>query len=85
MSNLLSCNAGSTVVYPYNDTKFNPAELGASIFVDANKNLVRAAKEFGLEVLNHSGDETLGVWDGKQFLVTVSISTHPPALLTRVT
>lgn len=35
---------GSTVVYPYDDESLKPIELGASIFVDANVNLVKAAK-----------------------------------------
>jgi hypothetical protein len=65
---------GSTVVYPYNDTSLKPAELGASIFVDANKNLVRAAKEFNLDVISfEDGNEQLGVWDGSTILVTVRV------------
>ncbi|KAG8818418.1 hypothetical protein FRC17_010843, partial [Serendipita sp. 399] len=39
----------STVVYPYNDTSMNRVELGGSIFVPANKNLVRASKEYKLD------------------------------------
>jgi prenylcysteine oxidase/farnesylcysteine lyase len=63
---------GSTTVYPYDNTSFPPVELGGSIFVDANKNLVRAAQEFGLEVRTLLEDgEQLGVWDGSQFLIIV--------------
>ncbi|KAG8751744.1 hypothetical protein FRC14_007636 [Serendipita sp. 396] len=61
----------STVVYPYNDTSNDRVELGASIYVEANKNMVRAAKEYKLEVSDfHDGDETVGIWDGSQMLVT---------------
>jgi prenylcysteine oxidase / farnesylcysteine lyase len=68
---------GSTVVYPYNDTSLKPAELGASIFIDANKNLIRAAQEFNLDVISfEDGDEQLGVWDGSNILVTVRILVH---------
>lgn len=35
---------GSTVVYPHSDPKLQAVELGASIFVGANENLVKAAK-----------------------------------------
>lgn len=58
-------------MYPYNDTSLKPAELGGSIFVNANKNMVRATKEFDLEVQSFEEGEDLGIWDGSQFLVTV--------------
>lgn len=64
---------GSTVVYPYNDTTFDPIELGASIFVQANKNLWRAANEFNLEKINFGDDDSgVGFWDGETFVFTVS-------------
>ena len=48
---------GSTTVYPYCNTSLNPVELGASIFVDANKNLVKAARVSpygnGADLLHH--------------------------------
>ena len=66
---------GSTVVYPYNDTTYNPIELGASIFVGANKNLWRATDEFGLERIAFSDDDDpLGFWDGEKFVFIVSIN-----------
>lgn len=34
----------TTVVHPYDDEKYEPIELGASIFADVNRNLVRSAK-----------------------------------------
>ena len=64
---------GSTTVYPYGDPTYSPIELGASIFVDANKNLMRASKEFNLS-LNDFGDEfsDMGIWDGSKFVLVVS-------------
>lgn len=59
------------------DPGFGALELGASIFVEANKNLMKATKIFGLkrtrltaisdevETTNRPG---LGVWNGKEFL-----------------
>ena len=65
---------GSTTVHPYNDPTLSPIELGASIFVKANKNLWRATDEFGLERLKYDGDdnEVMGIWDGQEFVLTVS-------------
>lgn len=56
----------STAVYVYDDPA-EPVELGASIFVEVNKNLVSAAREFGLITRSHRSKElpgTLGVYDG---------------------
>ncbi|MCJ1247708.1 hypothetical protein MMC30_004923 [Trapelia coarctata] len=60
----------STTVNVYDDPA-EPVELGASIFVEVNRILVSAAREFGL--ITTTGDrprespETLGVWDGEIF------------------
>ena len=75
---------GSTVVYPYDNADYAPVELGASIFVTPNKNLMRAVKEFNLTLLNHgediAGAET-GIWDGENFVMKVSLflvlQVHP--------
>ncbi|KAF8525199.1 Prenylcysteine lyase-domain-containing protein [Hysterangium stoloniferum] len=58
----------STVVYPYDSQEYDPIELGASIFVTANKNLMRATEEFNLS-FNTLSDEDgeLGIWDGATF------------------
>ncbi|WVQ94044.1 hypothetical protein IAU59_001122 [Kwoniella sp. CBS 9459] len=65
----------STVVYPHGDERLRWQELGGSIFVDANKNMMRAAKHFNLTVIDPSyGAAGLGVWDGTQFLFTTSDS-----------
>lgn len=69
---------GSTTVYPHNDPELVPMELGASIFVDANKNLCRATKEFGLnrtdfEDTDGREDDT-GIWDGETFVFRMGSS-----------
>jgi prenylcysteine oxidase/farnesylcysteine lyase len=59
-------------VHPYNNSAFEPVELGASIFVGANKNLWRAVSEFNLSFYgfeDESGD--MAIWDGEQVLLTV--------------
>ncbi|EPQ61030.1 FAD/NAD P-binding domain-containing protein [Gloeophyllum trabeum ATCC 11539] len=62
----------STVVYPYNNTKLPPVELGASIFVQANKNLWRASQEFNLTRYNFDDDnDETGIWDGEKFVLTI--------------
>ncbi|KAI9779620.1 MAG: hypothetical protein M1839_007285 [Geoglossum umbratile] len=67
----------STTVNVYGDAS-EPAELGASIFVAVNRNLVNAAKEFGLPVGEASqsrpqeAPEKLGVWNGEEFVFTQS-------------
>lgn len=67
---------GSTIVYPYNSTSFRWAELGASIFVEVNRNMMRAAKEFNLTLarFDSEADNEMGIWDGKQFVIQVG---HP--------
>lgn len=63
---------GSTVVYPYNDSSLPELELGASIFVEANKNLWRASDEFNLTRRGfHSENYETGVWDGEEVLLSV--------------
>ena len=68
----LNVPKGSTTVHPYNNTAYEPVELGASIFVGVNKNMWRAVKEFNL---SHYGfedeDGDIAIWDGEQILFTV--------------
>ncbi|KAH0559567.1 hypothetical protein GP486_003921 [Trichoglossum hirsutum] len=58
------------------DNASEPVELGASIFVEVNRNLVSAAKEFGLTMDDADKSrpedvpERLGVWDGQDFVFT---------------
>ena len=83
---LISYASGSTTVYPYDDPELDPIELGASIFVKVNKNLWRASEEFGLERISFDGDsdEVLGIWDGQEFPLTVSVSLVHPMFLERL-
>ncbi|BCS22247.1 putative prenylcysteine lyase [Aspergillus puulaauensis] len=68
----------STTVNVFDDPTY-PIELGASIFVEVNYNLVNASKELGLNVTGASHErrresETLGVWDGKSFVFVMEDS-----------
>ncbi|CAF9916784.1 MAG: hypothetical protein ALECFALPRED_010867 [Alectoria fallacina] len=62
----------STTVDVYGDPT-EPVELGASIFVEVNKNLVSAAREFGLATQGLKSKikelpNTLGVYDGQDWV-----------------
>ncbi|KAI9370154.1 Prenylcysteine lyase-domain-containing protein [Aspergillus egyptiacus] len=69
----------STTVNVFDDPSY-PIELGASIFVKVNYNLVNASKELGLGIkgAGYEGqqerDETIGVWDGEQFVFVMEDS-----------
>lgn len=70
----------STTVNVFDDPTY-PVELGASIFVEVNRNLVEAAKEFGLNVNSATQDrpneseDSLGIWDGERFVFKLSGSS----------
>lgn len=63
----------STTVNVFDDPSL-PIELGASIFVSVNYNLMDTAKELGLKITGAGGDRPaesvnmLGIWDGFRFL-----------------
>ncbi|KIJ30166.1 hypothetical protein M422DRAFT_187434 [Sphaerobolus stellatus SS14] len=58
----------STVVFPYSSEEYRPIELGASIFVKANRNLWRAAQEFNLSFAEYDGEDgEFAIWDGSEF------------------
>ncbi|KAL9076286.1 MAG: hypothetical protein Q9161_001002 [Pseudevernia consocians] len=68
----------STTVDVYSDPA-EPVELGASIFVEVNKNLVSAAREFGLATQGFKPKiedlpNTLGVYDGQDWVFVGSES-----------
>ncbi|KAL4796889.1 hypothetical protein BDV19DRAFT_66800 [Aspergillus venezuelensis] len=68
----------STTVNVFDDPAC-PIELGASIFVEVNYNLVNASRELGLNVRGANYErpmeaETLGVWDGKDFVFVMEDS-----------
>ncbi|PGH36101.1 prenylcysteine oxidase/farnesylcysteine lyase [[Emmonsia] crescens] len=62
----------STTINLFDDPA-HPIELGASIFVETNKNLIRASKKFGLKLRDAGFGQpkesvhSLGVWDGREF------------------
>ncbi|KAL8711911.1 MAG: hypothetical protein Q9225_007040 [Loekoesia sp. 1 TL-2023] len=71
----------STTVNAYDDPN-EPVELGASIFVKVNHNLVSAAEAFSLPIQSmrvarkHDRPEVLGVWNGEEFVFTQSDSDN---------
>lgn len=65
----------TTTVYPHGDERLQPVELGASIFVDANRHMVKAARRFSLPLVDPDfGDAGVGIWDGQQMLFSTSNS-----------
>ncbi|KAJ5574180.1 uncharacterized protein N7459_008607 [Penicillium hispanicum] len=66
----------STTVDVFDDPAY-PIELGASIFVQVNHNLVNASRDLGLAVSSadhgrpRETDESIGIWDGTQFVFTM--------------
>ncbi|WVF66428.1 hypothetical protein IAT40_001168 [Kwoniella sp. CBS 6097] len=70
----------STVVYPHGDKSLRAQELGGSIFVASNKNMVRAAEYFNLNLeAPGSGGGGTGFWDGEQFLFRTTGSADDSA------
>jgi prenylcysteine oxidase / farnesylcysteine lyase len=61
----------STTVNAYGNL-LEPVELGASIFVEANKILKNSSEALGLKPKESTpeidGGELLGIWDGKEFV-----------------
>jgi len=78
-----SAFTGSTVVYPYEDDNLPAIELGASIFVEQNKNLWRASNEFNLTRFVEEVDG-VGIWDGENVIFTVGGVFTLSAVLTIV-
>lgn len=59
-------------MHPYNNTAYEPVELGASIFVRVNKNMWRATKEFNFSRYGFEDEDgDMAIWDGEQILFTV--------------
>lgn len=69
----------STTVNVFDDPAY-PIELGASIFVQVNYNLVNASRDLGLSVhsADHArpreSDDSIGIWDGSQFVFSLKNS-----------
>ncbi|PYH41918.1 putative prenylcysteine lyase [Aspergillus saccharolyticus JOP 1030-1] len=63
----------STTVNVFDNPAY-PIELGASIFVSVNYNLVNASRDLGLTAQSanyersRETDDTIGIWDGKQMV-----------------
>ena len=59
-----------------------PVELGASIFVQVNHNLVNAVADLGLSVKyanarkSDGPPDVLGIWDGQKLLITLSDDSY---------
>ncbi|OJJ78625.1 putative prenylcysteine lyase [Aspergillus glaucus CBS 516.65] len=66
----------STTVDVFDNPAY-PVELGASIFVEVNYNLVNASRDLGLVAQGadiarpKESDDSIGIWDGKEFVVTL--------------
>ncbi|KAI9057359.1 FAD/NAD(P)-binding domain-containing protein [Trametes sanguinea] len=74
----------STVAQPYGVPELNPVELGGTVFVEANKNLWRATDEFELERVPYdNASDTIGIWDGQEFALTVGGSSWYSDILTK--
>ena len=61
-------------MYPYENKTLPAVELGASIFVKANKNLWRATDEFNLTRIDFDesgGDGDTGIWDGEKLVLVI--------------
>ncbi|WWD22349.1 hypothetical protein CI109_106840 [Kwoniella shandongensis] len=70
----------STTVYPHSDKRTRPQELGASVFVKANQNMMKATEYFNLTLIDTSyGEAGVGIWDGHQFLYSTSASDSTPS------
>lgn len=71
----------TTTINAYDDPNY-PVELGGSIFVKVNHNLVKAAKAFDLPVRDMQAtsrlerSEVLGIWDGEKFVFTQSDASN---------
>lgn len=71
----------STTVGVYGDP-LEPVELGASIFVKVNRNLVSAVDRFNLSTLGYAGEDldgitkALGIWNGKGFIFVQSDGSY---------
>ncbi|KAF9268443.1 hypothetical protein L218DRAFT_919088 [Marasmius fiardii PR-910] len=57
----------SITVQPFDDPSLPPVEIGASIFVEANRNLMRATQFFNLSLQGFGGEDgDSGIWDGEK-------------------
>nr|XP_019048632.1 hypothetical protein I302_02404 [Kwoniella bestiolae CBS 10118]OCF27562.1 hypothetical protein I302_02404 [Kwoniella bestiolae CBS 10118] len=60
----------STVIYPHDDHSLRAQELGGSIFVGSNINMMKGAEHFNLTLITPDSIEPgIAIWDGQKFLV----------------
>ncbi|KAH7104700.1 FAD/NAD(P)-binding domain-containing protein [Auriculariales sp. MPI-PUGE-AT-0066] len=66
----------STVVYPYGNTNYPHVEVGGSIYVPGNLNMMRATEEFQLERVQPGAGmhNEIGFWNGKDFVFRMETS-----------
>lgn len=65
-------------VYPYDDGRYRPVELGASKHYEVDQNLVRAAKEFNLtRIARKQPNDGVAIWDGSEILFTLGGGPFP--------
>ncbi|KAL8766688.1 MAG: hypothetical protein Q9209_006618 [Squamulea sp. 1 TL-2023] len=73
---------GRTTTVNANNDPAQPVELGGSIFVPVNHNLVNAVKRFHLPIKERGqtskedAPEVLGIWDGQHFVFTQSDASN---------
>ncbi len=61
----------TTVIHPYNNSEYDPVEIGASIYVSANLHLVHAIEQFNLSPKYQEVDDNhvTYLYDGEKILV----------------
>ena len=66
-----SVGGRAAIIRPYNDLKYDPVEIGASIYVSANLHLIRAIEQFNLspKLLQTDDDHVTYLYNGKTMLV----------------
>ncbi|WVW81705.1 hypothetical protein I302_103700 [Kwoniella bestiolae CBS 10118] len=66
----------TTTIHPHSDQRLRAQELGGSIFVEANRNMMKGVKYFNLTLVNPDISESgIGIWDGEKFLFKTSSSS----------
>lgn len=68
----------TTTVHAYNDSRY-PFELGGSVYVNANKIIVKAVEDFGLpgrniKDKNNTAADRVGFWDGENVFFSIKSS-----------
>ncbi|WVQ64724.1 uncharacterized protein L199_002891 [Kwoniella botswanensis] len=65
----------TTTIHPHSDPRLRAQELGGSIFVESNRNMMKGVDYFNLTLINPDMAESgIGIWDGEKFLFETSAS-----------